>query len=224
MSKTICVFLVCTFLFQSNLILADEKVSAILQGVRKKYGQLAGLSINYKREIITRSMAMLGEAGEADLATGQFYFKPPNFFKVLQETPRPEIVTTDGTTLWWYIPHKGQVYRYPAKELGRELRLLSDIFHGLREVEEGFGVSLVGYNDKGEHQLKLVPNPPWPEIHHVNLSIAQQDHTIRVVEIHNALGDVTRFLLGDLSVQDKLREEFFRFVVPEGVKIIEEEG
>ena len=216
------VLLIC--LWPASLVAADLRLSEVLEGVRKRNGQLPGLSLSYKREIITRSMAMLGASTDADLATGRIHFKPPYFLKVQQETPRPETISTDGHILWWYIPQKNQVYRYRSNELGKELRLLSDIFHGLRAVEESFDVILIGFDENGEHQLKLIPNPPWAEIQHIMLSVSQGDYTIRRVEIHNYIGGITRFMLGDLSVKDKFLEDFFRFVVPEGVKVMEQEG
>ncbi len=211
-------------LWPVGIATADVQLSEILEGVRKRYGHLPGLTVPYKREIITRSMAMLGGSMEADLATGQIHFKPPSFLKVQQETPKPETITTDGHTLWWHIPHKSQAYRYLSHQLGKELHLLNDIFHGLRAVEESFDVMLIGLDDKGDHQLKLIPNPPWAEVHHIMLSVSQGDYTIRRVEIHNQIGGITRFILGDLSARDKFPEDFFRFVAPEGVRIIEQEG
>jgi outer membrane lipoprotein-sorting protein len=224
MFRSVCLFLLLICLWPGSLVIADVQLSEILEGVRKRYGPLPGLSLSYEREIITRSMAMLGGSMDADLATGQIHFKPPSFLKVQQETPKLETISTDGHILWWYIPHKSQVYRYPSHELGKELRLLSDIFHGLRAVEESFDVILIGFDEKGDHHLKLIPNPPWAEVHHIMLSVSQKDYTIRKVEIHDQIGGITRFILGDLSVKDKFPEGFFRFVVPKGVKVIEQEG
>jgi outer membrane lipoprotein-sorting protein len=204
--------------------MADDKLSGILEGIRKKYGNLPGLNVNYKREILTKSMAMLGEKIETDLATGKFYFKPPHFLRVQQEMPKNEIVTTDGNTLWWYIPQKREVYQYPSLELGKELRLLTEIFHGLKSVGENFDVTLTGYAVKGKHRLKLIPNPPWPEIQHINLSVAQEDYTIKVVEIYNYIGGITRFTLGDVHVQKKFEKGFFRLRIPKGVKVIKGGG
>ena len=107
--------------------------------------------------------------------------------------------------------------------------LASCLYSGQRRdtlvaVEEGFHVMLVEMDDKGNHQLKLIPNPPWAEIQHIMLSVSQEDYTIRKVETHNQIGGITRFILGDLSVKEKFPEGFFRFVVPEGVKIIQQDG
>ncbi|MGD8230208.1 MAG: outer membrane lipoprotein carrier protein LolA [Desulfobacteraceae bacterium] len=222
--KTGCTFLLLFFLWPAGLAAAEIKLSEILAGVQKRYGDLPGLSIPYKREIITQSMALLGGSMEADMASGQIHFKPPRFLKVQQDTPKPETIISDGDTLWWYLPHKSQVYRYPSHQLGKEIQLLNDIFQGLRAVEESFDVMLMGLDEKGAYQLKLIPNPSWAEIHHIILSVSQEDCTIRKVGIHNQIGGITRFILGDLSVKKKFPENFFRFVAPEGVKVIQQEG
>jgi outer membrane lipoprotein-sorting protein len=222
MFKYLCTILLWLFLWQSQPVVANDQVSKVLEGVRKNYGHLPGLTVTYKREILTKSMAMLGETTKGDLATGRFYFKPPYFLKVQQETPKVETVISDGKTLWWYVPHKKQVYQYPSDKLGKELRLLSDIFHGLRKVEEGFDVTLTADDPKEGYHLKLTPNPPWPEIQYINLLVVHGSYAIRVVENYNYLGGVTRFILGDVSVQEKFEEGFFGFVAPEGVRVIQE--
>jgi hypothetical protein len=38
----------------------DDQLSGILDGILKRYGELKGLSVPYKRDIITKSMALLG--------------------------------------------------------------------------------------------------------------------------------------------------------------------
>ena len=224
MLRSTSTFLLLLFLWPASLATADVQLSEILTGVQKRYRDLPGLSIPYKREIITRSMVLLGGSIDADAASGRIHFKPPKFLKVQQDTPKPETIISDGNTLWWYVPHKNQVYRYPSHQLGKEIQLLNDIFQGLRGVEESFDVMLMEIDEEGGYQLKLIPNPPWAEIHHIMLSVSKRDDTIRKVEIHNQIGGITRFILGDLSVKEKFPEDFFRFVAPEGVKVIQPEG
>jgi outer membrane lipoprotein-sorting protein len=201
---------------------AEDPLARILAGVREKYRDIPGFSVPYEREIITRSMALLGDDLKSDLATGRLYFKPPHYLKVQQESPRNEEVITDGDTIWWYIPQQKQVYRYPSDQLGQELGVLSDIFQGLKEVEEGFHVTLRGRDERGFQQLELHPDPPWSQVDHIKISVAEGDYIIRVVEIHNYVGGVTRFILAKRMLQQTFDEDFFKFVVPEGVRVIEE--
>ena len=120
--------LVVIGLWPLGSVRADDQLSGILDGVRHLYGPLSGLSVVYEREVVTKSMAMLGIQTKKDVASGRIYFKPPHFLRLEQATPKPETVINNGDTLWWYIPRKKQVYRYPSQKLGREMRILYDIF------------------------------------------------------------------------------------------------
>jgi len=203
---------------------ADDRVSEITDGIQKRYGGLPGLTVPYNREIITRSMSLLGDQTNQDQAAGLILFKPPYCLRVEQKTPKPEAIITDGTTLWWYVPDKKQVFVYPSEKTGQELRLFSDIFRGLKEVQENFAVEIIGSDQAEETELKLVPKPPWSQIEYITLSVDKSSFQITVLEIHHYLGDITRFRLGEPSVKEKFEEGFCKFEVPDGVKVIREVG
>lgn len=222
--RMVYIIFVLLSLFSASFVPASDNLSNVLDGVKKRYANLPGFMVSYQREIVTGSMALLGDSMKTDLAAGELYFRPPRFLKVQQETPAPEILTTDGDTLWWYIPQEKRVYQYPSYRLGKELHLLGEIFQGLRQIEESFDIIQSSLDDEGDLQLALIPNPPWEEIDKIILWVDRSDFHIRIVEIHNILGDITRFILGNLSVQDQLKEDFFRFVAPEGVQVILENG
>ena len=221
MLKAAFALMLFIIVYLPNVVLADQQLQQILDGVQKTYSQLPGLSLPYERESITRSMALLGGGTNKDLARGQLYFKPPSFVKIQQETPKPETMYTEGPVLWYYAPHKNEAYRYPSPDF---VQLLSDVFQGLRDVEERFDVVLSRISEDGMCELKLSPNPPWPSIQHLALTVSQMAYTIQKVEIYNSAGGITRFTLGDLHVENSFPEDFFRFNVPEGVDVIEEEG
>jgi outer membrane lipoprotein-sorting protein len=201
--------------------MGEQQLSQVLGGIKNRYGQLTGLSVPYEREVLTKSMAMLGDQMKTDVASGKFFFKPPRFLKVEQETPTKEEIITDGELLWWYIPEKKQAHRIPSSKLARELQLLADIFQGLRGVEESFVVVLVSEDEK-DITLELTPNPPWPDVHHINLLIHPKDYLIGKVEVYNIMGGLTRFTLGKVTEQKKFKQDFFSFVPPEGVRVLEE--
>ncbi len=216
------IFIHVLILLFSYTALADDSLSDILEGVRKNYGPLPGFELHYSREVITRSMAMMGDKVKGDLATGEIYFRPPYFLRLEQVSPKPESIITNGDTLWWYIPDKRRAYQYPSKEFGKELRVLSDIFSGLSRVEDSFQVVLLGRKKGGAYQIQLNPDPPWEDINSIVLTVTGEHH-IRVVEIHNQLGGITRFALEDLRPRRDFDKGFFDFVVPQGVRL-EKEG
>lgn len=200
-----------------------NQAKEVIDCLRSEYGDLAGFSVSYKREIISSSQALLGGPAAGDHASGRIHFRPPHFLKIAQETPKPETVVTQGETLWWYIPHKQEAHRYRSEDVGRELSLLADVFRGLQEVSESFEVHWEGHTEKGDRKIRLVPDPPWDQTDHITLAVTPGCR-LRVVEIHNTMGNVTRFILDSMEPQDAFEEGFFTFSVPEGVRVLDETG
>ena len=204
-------------------VLAEDALSNILQGIKEHYGQTSGLSVPYTRDVMTRSMSMLGAQSKGDLASGIIHFKAPHFLRLDQEMPASEIIIANDNILWWYIPDKKEAHRYRAKDFGKELRLLSDIFRGLAEVKDSFQVQLQEPDGNGNYQLTLIPDPPWQEIDRIALTVSPE-YNIRCVRIFNALGSVTRFNLGDFTLGKTFEKGFFQFTAPPGVNVIVDGG
>jgi outer membrane lipoprotein-sorting protein len=218
MLRRLILFPLLIFLFQSPAM-ADESLMDILQGIKRSYGNLAGLSVPYSREVVTRSMSMLGDQAKGDMASGNIFFKHPYFLRLEQEKPKAETIIANNDILWWYIPDKKCAYQYPSKDFGKELRLLSDIFRGLSRVENSFQVVLQGRNTSGEYEMDLIPDPPWEEIDRIALTITGQ-YEIRSLRIYNRLGSITIFNLGGLTEKKDFEEAFFQFVAPKGVRLM----
>ncbi len=209
-------------LFPWSALAEDPKLSAILEGIRKRYGLVSGLTLTYEREVITKSMAMLGSQVKPEVATGVIYYKSPHSLKFQQETPTKEILVTDGNVLWWYIQAKNQAHRYSSHQLSQELKLLGDIFQGLRGVEQSFVILQKGEDEKGSLILEVTPSPSWGEIDHIDLTITPGTFHIQKVEIYNLLGGLTRFKLGDSVKEERFKDDFFTFTPPPGTRVIEE--
>ena len=202
--------------------LAGDQVSRIIDGMRNRYGNAAGITADYTREAISKTMALLGTADRHDIAQGRLYFRPPYSLRLEQASPQKELLVTDGQSLWWHVPHKNEAYRYPALEFGRELRLLSDILTGLRDAGANFEITLNSHSDANVSRLTLKPDPPWADIDHLEVMILTNDYTIKQVEIYNLVGGLTRFVFSGLKETDRLEETFFSFSPPHGTKIIEQ--
>ena len=221
MIRALLLYSLILSLFCVSPVLGSDNLSGIIEGIRNKHNHLPGLTVNYTREVITRSMSMLGKQVRGDLATGRIYFRPPYFLRLEQKTPQTETIIANGETLWWYIPEKKQAHQYPFCEFGKELRLLSDIFRGLVRVEKNFQVAMLMQEEQGTYGIELRPDPPWQEIDRIVLTV-KSDYDIKQVDIHNQLGSITRFKLEGLTSKEKFDKEFFHFTAPEGVKLVKE--
>ncbi len=206
------------FIIQGTAVAAVD-LPQLLDGLKKTYGHLDAISVPYTREVITRSMTMLGEKAKGDLANGTIYFRAPDLLRLEQEKPTIETIIANSATMWWYIPAKKTAYEYKTEEFGKELRLMTNILHGLAQVEDNFKVTLQGKNDLGEFALELIPTPPWEDIQKIEVT-ATEDYRIRTVKIYNLLGSVTIFTLGAFTEIHTLDKRFFTFTAPKGVKVI----
>ena len=200
---------------------ANNEVSLIIDGMRSRYGNAAGITADYTREAISKTMALLATADRHDIAQGRLYLKPPYSLRLEQTSPQEELLVTDGQSLWWYVPLKNEAYRYPASEFGRELRLLSDILMGLRDAGANFEITLGSHPDTNSFRLILKPDPPWTDIEYLEVMILRNDYTIKQVEIYNMVGGLTRFVFSGLQEKDRFEEAFFSFSPPQGTKLIE---
>lgn len=221
MRRVIPLFCLAAILCFAGPAPAREDVPALLKQMQRKYAHLNGAAMSYTREVITRAMSMMGSQMHGDLAAGRIYFQSPRLMRLEQESPTHEIVISDGQTLWWYVPKKKCVYKYPSQKFGKELSLLSDLFRGLQKAEDHFQITLLGRTKDNGFRLKLIPNPPWEEIDHIIL-IVSRELDIRVIEIHNIMGSVTRFNIKDFRAAGPFEKGFFKMRVPKGVKVIQE--
>jgi len=201
--------------------LPDDKLPTVIGGVSGRYGNAKGLTAEYTREAISKTMATLGVSDRHDLAKGRLHFKPPHFLCLEQASPQEELLLTDGQILWWYIPLKKEAYKYPAEKFGHELRLLSDVFKGLKDTEDRYQITLKAISDTGIYHLILKPEPPWQELDHLEVIVSKGDFAIKQVDIYNNVGGLTRFLLSTWREKDRFRNGFFSFSPPPGTKIIE---
>ena len=213
---------IISFLSHATIASADDQLPAVLDGILKRYSEIKGMSVPYKREIITKSMAMLGDEVKSDAAAGKILFMPPHYLAIRQITPGKETVTTDGQTIWYYVEAEKTVYEYPADALGREIRLLSEIFSGLSKVGDSFDVMQSDLEDRKDYHLELVPDPAWEDVDNIDLLVEKGSYYIRVVEIRDLLGGITRFTLDELSVRKDLKKDDFSLKAPSGVKTIKE--
>ncbi|RLB27754.1 MAG: hypothetical protein DRG87_10745 [Deltaproteobacteria bacterium] len=220
-----CVILLVCLFFPGSILQAkafpDDQVTAIIGGIRARYGSAQGLTALYTREAISKTMVTLGVSERHDVAKGALYFKPPYHLRLEQEFPQEELLITDGHMLWWYIPGKNEAYKYSAETFGKELRLLGEVLQGLKDARKNFKITCREIPEARTYQLVLRPEPPWKDIDRLELIIGKGDFLITQVDIVNTMGGLTRFMLSDLWEDVSLEQGLFTFSPPLGVKVIE---
>ncbi len=216
--KGIANILLSFILLLAPAIAVSSSYEPYLQKIQKRYSRLPGLILSYKRELISKSLDMLGRGMKEDIGTGKIFLKPPCLLRIEQQKPTHEIIINNGKEIWWYIPSRNTAYRYKTADFGKELHILKDIFTGMNDIKKGFDISL----EKGDRDIFLLLRPvrPWQDIEKIRIQIDSHDFRIRMVKIYNLLGSITCFRL-DNEIRADLKKGIFSIHIPEGTRIIE---
>ena len=198
-----------------------QDLNQVLEGIHNHYKADNGLVIDYRREVKTRTMSMLGNKVKGDLASGKIYVLRPDLLKVEQKSPRKEALVTDGNLLWWIIPEEKKVVQYSSEQFGQELRIIADLWKAPSRLKKRFNITLVEEKDPSRLLLEMIPSPPWENIDRIKVQVSRE-FDLQVLDIINPIGTTTRFYFDKIVPAKRLTKESFKFTVPDGFTVIHE--
>lgn len=206
------------FLLLSIPSLADTSLEQVIEGIRHRYGKEEGFRVEYVRELLTPSMALL-KLREGDKAGGTIYFKPPCLLRLEQRFPTHEYIISGSKYIWWFLPDKKEAYRYKKEQFSEEFNILIDILAGFREM--GFNMEIVS-ESSNKIQLLIKGFKAPSHLESIKVNIEKGTWTIKVIEIHDISGQITTFYLKDIRRDIPIKDDMFNFKVPLGVRVMEE--
>jgi outer membrane lipoprotein carrier protein len=137
------------------------------------------------------------------------------------QEPEESLVVSDGEILWLYDPAFGEAQRLPmagAFLSGAAIQFLlgeGDMLREFRVTELSCGEASV--------ELELVPREP-ASYEKLRIVADPAGGDISRTVVVDLIGNVTEIDFTDLKVDQKLPDDFFRFVPPEGVKVVDLAG
>ncbi|MDJ0782390.1 MAG: outer membrane lipoprotein carrier protein LolA [Desulfosarcinaceae bacterium] len=187
-------------------------VAEILDGIERAYSG-EGFSAAFDQEATIKAMQI------TDTAQGQLFVRRPGKMRWEYTAPEPQIIITDGASLWVYRPLDKQVMTGTAPAFfgdGRGAGFLADI----RQVRQGFTVTQEPTEMAGEYRLRLIPRETTPDVTAVHLSISADTFIITDVLTVNAYGDETWIQLKDYRFNQRFENEVFAFDIPPGTDVL----
>lgn len=184
----------------------------IIKRVEKQYAD-PGFSARFFQTSTLKAMQI------TENASGILIAKRPDMMRWKYEKPEPQLVVTDGTSLWVYRPNDNQVMVGKAPTFfgdGKGAGFLSDI----DRVRKNFTITLEGMTQKSEYRLKLLPKKKTFDIAVIYLAISSVTFDVVEVDTYNEYEDETRILLIDIEHRKDLDDDLFRFKIPEGADVI----
>ncbi len=159
-----------------------------------------------------------GVLEESDI---QMYLKRPNGFYWETVAPFPELVVTDGETLWNYQPDLEQVVIEDWDTSRSELaaQLLSGQTDRLKR-EYQIALQLNDNSDYDEFAL----HPLAADSVYDSITISFQQGTLQSIHLAHKNGQQTVWQFKQVERNLALSDEVFRFQVPDGIEVVDNSG
>ncbi len=154
-----------------------------------------------------------GEAVER--SAGEFAILKPGRFRWEYTEPYEQLIVADGENIWLYDADFEQVtVREQTNSLSQSPAMLLGGDAGALEAFRYLG----SYTRDGRDWLRLEPVAPESDFRAVSLSFTGGE--LEMMELTDALGQVTRIEFTELVTNDSLDAALFTFEPPPGVDVI----
>lgn len=150
---------------------------------------------------------------------GTLAIKRPNRFRWDYAAPNQEIIVADGKRVWLYDVELQQVTVKPLD--GTLAASPAVLLSGSNDVGRNFTVQDIGVKD-GVEWVRLTPKVKDTDFDDVRLGF--RDGTVAVMELKDALGNLTRITFTHVVRNPALSDDRFHFTLPPGADVIGDTG
>ena len=206
--KFVCVLLIAT---GSNSVLADTASNKLQQF----FNQIKSMKADFSQSVVSESRP------QVERSTGVLQMERPGKFRWDYQFPYEQKIVADGTKLWVYDIEMEQVIVKPLDlVLGNTPAVL---LSGNADIADKFQIEEIaapGDNEKGLFWMQLTPKQE--ESGFEKLLLAFAGNKLKVMELKDAFGQVTRIVFSNLVENPDIPPNTFQFTVPPGVDVIDD--
>lgn len=191
-------------------------VHTIASAVDRRYNHLQTLQAEFTE--IYRG------AGMERTESGTLWLKKPGKMRWQYRSPREKLFVSDGKSAWFYVPGEPQVRRTPVRQLDDLRSPLAFLLGKTKLEKELSGLSLaldIAPLTAGNVVLRGVPQTMADRVNQVLIEVTPASWIERIV-LEETDGSSTEFRFHDQTEDGKIDDQSFRFVVPPGVEVIDD--
>jgi outer membrane lipoprotein carrier protein len=195
---------------------ATMSLDDVVRGIEGAYGKMTDLKAEFTQTAFNKSL------NQTIPASGTVYLKKGGKLRWEYAEPTPQVVVSDGKTIWLYTPTLNQVNTGPAPEAlaGPAGSFLS----GLGKLREHFNVRLLNpaqpRDAEGNVVLDLTPRQPLPTLNRLILSFDPNGWQVRKAVVHDQFENTVTMKFVKLAINSGLDDKLFAFVAPKGVSTV----
>lgn len=206
---TLAVFAGCAAL--GAAVAFGQSAQDVLERVKKKYDAVADAEMKFSQHV------KYEVSNVEQSVTGTLVIKKDRKYRIEMEG---RTIVTDGTTVWSYSPHTGQVLIDTYKE---DERILSPQ-KVLGAAPKDYYASMVGSEKAGKatvHVLKLVPKDHDSMIRTMNVWVDDSSWLITKVELADVNGKQTTYTVSNVKINSGIPDSRFTYQIPDGAETVD---
>jgi len=183
----------------------------VVAKIESNYKNIAAFKGSFKQKATLKTLNKVQEG------LGTLLYKKPNKFKWQYTKPTKQEITSDGKTLWIYLPENKQVYIYELADnqgIGNEGQIPGNFLSNLGDLGRDFnvkwGTPLVR-DAQGNYIIELVPKSPVANIHDILLVIPRDITTnpssafpVIASTVRDAYGNTTNIEFTNIEILETL--------------------
>jgi len=196
----------CALLFISPASAnAIERLKAFNSGIRS-------LTAEFTQQMLDERMR------EVQANTGDVALERPGRFRWVYRTPYPQLLVSDGKTLWMYDPELKQATR---RGIGGALSgSPAELLAGSADLERSYRLSNIGRQD-GLEWLEAVPKRDDSGFVRIRIGMSK-DNLPLAMELTDSFGQTTLLRFTDVRRNPRIKSEAFVFAPPAGVDVLDQ--
>jgi outer membrane lipoprotein carrier protein len=193
-----------------------QSLEEVVRGMEGAYGRMNDLTAEFSQTAFNKSLNQTIEA------QGTVSLKKGGKLRWDYGEPTPQLIVSDGKTIWIYTPTLNQVNVAPAPEAlaGPAGSFLT----GLGRLREHFGVRFLNpaqpHDADGNVVLDLTPKHPLPTLSRLILSVDPKNWETRKAVVYDQFENTVTMRFTKVAVNSGIGDDRFTFVAPKGVATV----
>lgn len=205
-------FLTCIFLLSgSGPAWSISNEQATVNAIQKSYESVRTFKATFEQKAFVKMM------NRVEISRGEVQIKKPGKMKWVYNAPDPQVLITNGKSLWLYLPDEELVTKMPVESVYSS-NTPALFLAGIGKLTDTFNIAQV-LPEENRITVVFTPKEEDSNLTRLVLQVNKKNYQITGASVYDKLGNKTDISFRDIRINEEIAESTFDFQVPAGVEI-----
>jgi outer membrane lipoprotein carrier protein len=196
-----------------GIIFAETSEQQALDAIQIEYEKTSTFEADFTQKSYVKMM------NQTQSVEGQVKIKKPGKMKWVYGAPDTQILISDGTNLWLYIPEEEQATKVPVESIYSS-NAPALFLAGKGKLTQFFNVESVNEENQNIF-VTLVPKTEEQGLEKLILHADKKNYQITGSTVYDKLGNKTEIRFSRIRINREIPNEQFQLKTPLGVEILD---